>query len=126
MRAQWESTPPCPNAGGVDCSGLFLTLAGQGSTLDNGTCTHRIDMANAPAVETVGFGGYKLPLAETGTQNRVVCQTCHLPHGTSAAMTGFADGGPTGSGTLPGNTTATDSALLRLDNRGVCEVCHQK
>jgi hypothetical protein len=27
---------------------------------------------------------------------------------------------------LPGNTSATDSALLRLPNRGVCEVCHQK
>jgi len=102
------------------------TAAGQGSTLDNGTYTHRVDMANAPAVETVGFGGYTLPLGETGTQNRVVCQTCHLPHGSSSAMSGYANGGPTGAGTLPGNTTATDSALLRLDNRGVCEVCHQK
>lgn len=103
------------------------TLAGQGSTLDNGTYTHRIDMANAPAVETVGFGGYTLPLGETGTQNRVVCQTCHLPHGTSAAMSGFASGtyDPDGAGPM-GPVPAGDSSLLRIDNRGVCEVCHQK
>ena len=71
--------------------------------------------------EAVGFGGYQLPLAETGTNDSVVCMTCHLPHGTSAPMSGVADGGGP-----PGATSATDSALLRLPNRGVCEVCHQK
>ncbi len=90
----------------------------------SGTYTHRIDMpytyGSNVNPETVGIteGGttYTLPLAESGTNNTVVCQTCHLPHGTSASMTGYASGaGPAG-----------DSALLRLDNRGVCEVCHQK
>ena len=108
------------------------TAAGQGSTLDAGTYTHRVDMAwntafaGAVNPETVGMGGFTLPLAETGVNDLVVCQTCHMPHGSSSAMTGFADGGPTGAGVVPGNTTATDSALLRLDNRGTCEVCHQK
>ncbi|RME10744.1 MAG: hypothetical protein D6816_02925 [Bacteroidetes bacterium] len=106
------------------------TNPGQATILDGGTYTHRVDMpynfgANANP-ETVGMSGYTLPLAESGTNNTVVCMTCHLPHGTSAQMTGQANGGPSGTGTLPGNTTATDSALLRLDNRGVCEVCHQK
>ncbi len=72
-----------------------------------------------------------LPLASqfitgTNTNNLVVCQTCHLPHGSSAAMAGFANGGPTGVDVLPGNTNTTDSALLRVANRGVCEACHQK
>lgn len=113
------------------CHGAYhKTAAGQGSTLDGTTYTHRVDMpyvygANVNP-ETTGFGGFNLPLGETGTNNTVVCQTCHLPHGSSAVMANFANGGPTGTGTLPGNTTATDSALLRLDNRGVCEVCHQK
>ncbi len=86
----------------------------------NGKYTHRVDMpynygGNADP-ETTGFGGYTLPLADDGTSKRVVCTTCHLPHGTSAQMTGYAaNAGPAG-----------DSALLRLDNRGVCEVCHQK
>jgi formate-dependent nitrite reductase cytochrome c552 subunit len=95
------------------------TAAGQGSILDNGTYTHRVDMSYSYGgnvnPETVGFGGLNLPLAETGTNNRVVCQTCHLPHGTTATMTALATGPITG-----------DSALLRLNNRGVCEVCHQK
>jgi len=50
-----------------------------------------------------------------------VCMTCHLPHGASTEMVGNAD-----NGGLPGETSATDSALLRIDNRGVCQVCHQK
>jgi predicted CXXCH cytochrome family protein len=101
---------------------------GGGNTDYGGDVTsfaHRIDMAynyrgNANP-ETVGLDGYVLPLAESGAEDRVVCMTCHLPHGTSAQMTGIADGEG-----LPGNTSAVDSALLRLDNRGVCEVCHQK
>ncbi len=100
-------------------SAYHRTNPGQGSTLDNGTYTHRVDMpftygANANP-ETVGYGGLTLPLADSGNQDLVVCQTCHLPHGTSAQMTNAA---------LDPNTN--DSALLRLDNRGVCEVCHQK
>jgi predicted CXXCH cytochrome family protein len=65
---------------------------------------------------TAGFQTCVLPLAESGSNNNVACTTCHLPHGTSAPMTGFA------SNVAPTN----DSALLRLDSRGVCEVCHQK
>jgi predicted CXXCH cytochrome family protein len=113
------------------CHGAYhQTSPGQGSILDNGSYTHRVDMPYSYGgnvnPETVGLEGYTLPLAESGTGNRVVCMTCHIPHGTSAQMTGIADGGPSGTGTLPGNTTATDSALLRLDNRAVCQVCHQK
>ena len=116
------------------CHGAYhVTTAGSGSDagmVATGGYTHRVDMSYAYGAnvnpETVGFGGFTLPLAQTGTNNAVACQTCHLPHGSSAVMTGFANGGPTGTGVQPGNTTATDSALLRLDNRGVCEVCHQK
>ncbi len=114
------------------CHGAYHKIAAnQGSTVDAGTYTHRIDMqwdaayAGAANPESTGMGGFKLPLALTDSpvvgDGVVACQTCHLPHGSSAAMTGNAN-----SGALPGNTSATDSALLRLDNRGVCEVCHQK
>jgi predicted CXXCH cytochrome family protein len=120
------------------CHGAYhVTRAGSGSNnaddgagnLDYGgdisSFAHRIDMsylygANANP-ETVGMDGYFLPLAESGVNDMVVCMTCHLPHGTSVAMTGITDGAG-----LPGETSATDSALLRLENRGVCEVCHQK
>ncbi|NOY98292.1 MAG: cytochrome c3 family protein [Chloroflexi bacterium] len=84
---------------------------------------HRVDMSyvyngnNNP--ETTGT--YNLPLADSGTSDAVVCSTCHLSHGSAAAMSGEAD-----NGGLAGGTSTTDNALLRLDNRGVCEACHQK
>ncbi|MFN2183801.1 MAG: cytochrome c3 family protein [Anaerolineae bacterium] len=92
---------------------------------DISTFAHRVDMSymyrsNANP-ETVGLDGYYLPLAQTGSGDLVVCMTCHLPHGASTTMAGNAN-----LGGLPGETSATDSALLRLDNRGVCQVCHQK
>lgn len=48
--------------------------------------------------------------------DKLACITCHYAHGTSATMSGYA-----------GNVApATDSALLRKNNRGVCEDCHKK
>jgi predicted CXXCH cytochrome family protein len=106
----------------------YKTASGQGSTLDGSTYTHRIDRTTSKAavLQTTGWlsGGvtYTLPFANaappgstTVADNLIVCETCHLSHGTSAQMTALASGGP-----------SHDSALLRLDNRGVCEVCHQK
>lgn len=78
---------------------------------------HEIDMNYSVGgnvnPETVGYQGYTLPLANNGV---VVCTTCHLSHGSSAAQ---------GQNSTIANI-AGDSSLLRLDNRGVCEVCHQK
>ncbi len=114
------------------CHGAYhKTALGQGSILDGTTYTHRIGMSYAYGAnanpETVGMGGLFLPLAQTGAGDTVACQTCHLPHGTSSQMTGWAAGtyDPDGAGPL-GPIPSGDSALLRLNNRGVCEVCHQK
>ena len=46
----------------------------------------------------------------------MACTSCHVSHGTSAASTALAS-----SASLAG-----DSAMLRLDNRGVCQACHNK
>ncbi len=53
------------------------------------------------------------------------CVSCHVAHGTSATMSGFASNvdWPDGSPTPNGNGR---SSLLRVDNRGVCELCHAK
>lgn len=62
----------------------------------------------------------------------VECLTCHRSHGTKATMEGFASEAgmesivdETGFSTNPyvGNEV---SALLRVDNRGVCQGCHNK
>jgi len=61
----------------------------------------------------------------------IECLTCHRAHGTSATMTGWADE----KADLPNDEVPSfisesgsgePSALLRLDNRGTCEVCHNK
>jgi hypothetical protein len=61
----------------------------------------------------------------------IECLTCHNAHGASTVMTGWANVADpandlrvnTGLGGVP---PTNDSALLKLDNRGVCETCHNK
>jgi|GEM_PF-636451 len=105
--------------------------------------------------EAVLFDQYWIPLEEnlSGSgdpyQNVVGCLTCHRAHGSSADMTGWAAAHLEQSGTnwipvrdniagvdpdkaggvagVPGGTVPVgSSALLRADNRGVCERCHNK
>jgi predicted CXXCH cytochrome family protein len=54
------------------------------------------------------------------TTNRA-CVTCHVAHGSNAAMTGPNSLGVYYPGTT---TTSTSSRLLKLDNRGTCQMCH--
>ena len=49
----------------------------------------------------------------------VSCLACHVAHGSSAQMTGFATTVP-----YPDGSGNEDSSLLRLDSRGVCASCH--
>jgi predicted CXXCH cytochrome family protein len=54
------------------------------------------------------------------------CLTCHVSHGSNAAMTGsFSASFPYPDG--PGGSPAMQSAssrLLKVDNRGTCQACH--
>jgi hypothetical protein len=66
----------------------------------------------------------------------IECLTCHRAHGTAATMEGWADElaeddtDEVPSFISPGELLESGdrdpSNLLRLDNRGVCEVCHNK
>lgn len=62
--------------------------------------------------------------------DHIGCLTCHRAHGTSARMSGFANVASSvfpDPDTGPGGVPPTgDSALLRADDRGVCERCHNK
>ncbi len=76
-----------------------------------------------------------LPLAhspaDASTQDAsdwIDCLTCHVGHGSNAVMTGYANIADatniepnSGSGSVPPDD---GNALLRRNNRGVCEVCH--
>ncbi len=86
------------------------------------------------------------PVGDPRDNSYVGCLTCHVAHGSSQDMTGWAAASlvnPTGSAGgwipqmdgIPGvnpdkadfaTATAGTSSLLRADNRGVCERCHNK
>jgi predicted CXXCH cytochrome family protein len=62
----------------------------------------------------------------TTAYNRT-CTTCHVAHGTNAVMNQDTAAGTTYSANVPypdGTTTAGDSRLLKVDNRGTCQMCH--
>ena len=70
-----------------------------------------------------------------GTSDWVDCMTCHVAHGSAVAMTGYAnvdnaldpqaDSGSLADGV--GSVPPTQgNALLRMNDRAVCENCHNK
>jgi predicted CXXCH cytochrome family protein len=118
-----------------------------------GFATRHRHPVNVPLTNYMGprdlvVAGNPLPLAhsvaDVGTQDAsdwLDCLTCHVSHGSNAIMTGFANvsmaetydtpwgteepiiEADTGSGGVP---PATGNALLRGNNRYVCEACHNK
>lgn len=78
-----------------------------------------------------------LPLAHAAAEKGSVsnsssdwidCLTCHNAHGSTATMSGWADLGLPATEDVVGSrgVLPVDSNLLKMDNRGVCEACHNK
>lgn len=73
--------------------------------------------------------GRSIRVLNNTVNDYIGCLTCHRAHGTNATMKGYANvssflGSPdSDSGGVPPNNR---SSLLRADNRGVCERCHNK
>ena len=115
-------------------------------TMANGTGTGRT------LAEQVVQDSAWVPLENPGsgdpsdwTNGYIGCLTCHRAHGTSTTMDGWAashlEAGPSGSyipvkdslmgvdpdkGNYNNTTGQGSSALLRANDRGVCERCHNK
>jgi cytochrome c553 len=53
------------------------------------------------------------------TTNRA-CTTCHVSHGSNATMAGAFSSAVA----YPNGTVSADSRLLKIDNRGTCQACH--
>ena len=70
-----------------------------------------------PMVTPTGDGIYNY--RHTTSRNRS-CTTCHVSHGSNAAMTGTSSS----LFPYPDGTLAASSRLLKVDNRGTCQVCH--
>jgi len=52
------------------------------------------------------------------------CITCHVSHGSNASMSAVANAVPN-PGAAAG-TVRTSSNLLRIDNKGTCQMCHNR
>jgi predicted CXXCH cytochrome family protein len=83
-------------------------------------------------------GGDSTFMYKHGT-TRIGCEQCHVSHGSNAVMgsNGLTTGPnsltytdpsgavpPTVSGAGNGSRTSGDSRLLKVDNRGTCQLCH--
>ena len=49
------------------------------------------------------------------------CITCHVSHGSNAVM----DGAYSSTYTFPDGTSSSNSRLLKVGNRGTCQLCHE-
>jgi len=64
-------------------------------------------------------------ISNTSANGDPACLTCHVAHGSSATMGAYSAAVPK-PGTAEGGGSYLDSTLLRINNRGVCESCHNK
>ena len=82
-----------------------------------------IEPANLPLAESLG-GDVDF------NDSWVDCLTCHVSHGSAKTMSGFANvwdsTNPEEDSGVGGVDPANSSALLRLNDRGVCQDCHNK
>lgn len=58
------------------------------------------------------------------TQGSASCIQCHVAHGSNASIGGAYSGAVTNPGGVA--AMAGDSRLLRIDNRGTCQMCHNR
>lgn len=150
-KAQYAKAPGNdPNKGMTGwCIGCHTTYSTKTSQYDAGDGFGFVDRHRHPMnVPLSNFKGPRslvvtdniLPLdhdmSESGAlanqpSDWIECLTCHNSHGSSKVMTGWANVADPANDLridtgLGGTPPTNDSALLKLDNRGVCETCHNK
>lgn len=89
--------------------------------------TTSVVAGNASAITyAAGHGSYDTASGDAifnyrhSTTSNKPCTTCHVAHGSNAQMTGtFSSTFP-----YPDGSTAASSRLLKIDNRGTCQACH--
>lgn len=101
-----------PNPGSAEVAGNLRTAV---CVLVAGSCTY----PNTLQPMNQGTGDGIFDYRHTTSRNRA-CTTCHVSHGSNAAMTGTSSS----LFPYPDGTLAASSRLLKVDNRGTCQVCH--
>lgn len=90
------------------------------------TTCHTRYMASAGSGSTAsGDTIYSYRHASNGvTQGSASCIQCHVAHGSNASIAGAYSGAVPNPGGVA--ATAGDGRLLRIDNRGTCQMCHNR
>lgn len=93
-----------------------------------GVARHPVDVTLQNYVDDVKGSALttSLPLQHptaAAADNQVVCLTCHKPHGTTVTDAGSYSSGVTAQSPV---VDTSNSYLLRMNNRGVCQDCHKK
>ena len=113
-RVPWNGTSGTSNDAPNGQSATFTTQISTWCT----TCHSRYLSQGWSVKEDDAIFTYR----HTATNTSRNCITCHVSHGSNAQMTG-----PFSSTVeLPGGAVAPvgDSRLLKVDNRGTCQLCH--
>ena len=84
--------------------------------------TNPADGTTGPAYDTArpGDAVYMFQHRTRGESGRS-CTTCHVSHGSNAVM----DGTFSSTFTYPDGTASASSRLLKVGNRGTCQLCHE-
>jgi hypothetical protein len=102
-----------PNPDEFTCTGLTVTVAGTGgSAVPTDTGLGANYNTARPGDDIYKF--------QHRTRSNRACTTCHVAHGSNAAMTGDYSS----TFTYPDGTASASSRLLKVDNRGTCQLCH--
>jgi predicted CXXCH cytochrome family protein len=113
-------------ASGITANDAPNGIAGSFNGQINAWCATCHTRYLATATYPTGSGSYNTDSGDatfkyrhSNTSNKP-CTTCHVAHGSNAQMPGdFSKVFP-----YPDGTTAASSRLLKIDNRGTCEACH--
>ncbi len=139
-RAQGGSTAAAHNSGATVATSAFNIQGTNGQSLNNTSglmtawciqCHTRYNgySANGTTSYTLSTPSDPIFMYKHGT-TRIGCEQCHVAHGSNALMTGTNSLNYTNpAGQVPpkvtlGATTSGDSRLLKVDNRGTCQLCH--
>lgn len=100
-------------------NGLATTFNGQINQWCAQCHSRYLAVTSAPYATDSGDSIFKY--RHSNTSNKP-CVTCHVAHGSNATM----DGVYSSARTYPGGAAAPvgDSRLLKIDNRGTCQACH--
>jgi predicted CXXCH cytochrome family protein len=124
VRVPWSSesgTTDAPN--GIPATSVGRIAFQDQMTAWCSTCHTRYMSTTAKVHSGDALFAYRHP-----TLDKLACTTCHVAHGSNARMEGtFSSTMPFPDGSTPSyviSTTTGDSRLLKVDNRGTCQMCH--